>query len=355
MTCEEVRISLGSYVLGALDDEETAEVEAHLDTCAACRAELSELSGLPPLLARVSAEDIERAAAPPRAVLDGVFAGAASTPEAVPEAMPEAVPETVPEAVSLALDAVDAPPARRGRRSRVLLALAASVVVAAAGGTAWVSATMRGAETTAAGSAVAAPAQADQAGQGEMAPDQSAQDQSAQDASAQDQRAQDQKVQADKSAEALVEPFSAKEPPTPMSSANPSSAASSGPSAESSAGAVARKVQPPPAETPVTASPVPSEVRGSSGDVRIVVRLVPHDGGTQVVARVAGVPAGTVCTLRAVAKDGAVSTLGSWTVGRGEFRGQNMVLEGSTALRPGQIDRIELTDPAGRVLVTVSL
>lgn len=334
MTCEEVRISLGSYVLGALDDEETAEVEAHLDTCAACRAELSELSGLPPLLARVSAEDIERAAAPPRAVLDGVFAGAAAS-----------VPEAAPEAVPLAADAVDAPPARRGRRSRVLLALAASVVVAAAGGTAWVSATMRGTETTAAGSAVAAPAQADQAGQGEMAPDQSAQDQSA----------QDQKVQADKSAEALVEPFAAKEPPTPMSSANPSSGSSSAPSAESSAGAVARKVQPPPAETPVTGSPVPSEVRGSSGDVRIVVRLVPHDGGTQVVARVAGVPAGTVCTLRAVAKDGAVSTLGSWTVGRGEFRGQNMVLEGSTALRPGQIDRIELADPAGRVLVTVSL
>ncbi|MEU7693095.1 MULTISPECIES: anti-sigma factor [Microbispora] len=339
MTCEEVRISLGSYVLGALDDAETAEVEAHLDTCAACRAELSELSGLPPLLARVSAEDIERAAAPPRAVLDGVFAGATtSAPQAA---------QSVPEAVSLALDAVDAPPARRGRRSRVLLALAASVVVAAAGGTAWVSATLRGTETTtAAGSAAAAPAQADQAGQGEMAQDQSAQDQSAK-----DQRAQDQRVQADRSAEALVEPFAAKEPPTPMHSA----ASSSVPSAESSAGGVARKVQPPPAETPVAASPVPSEVRGSSGDVRIVVRLVPHDGGTQVVARVAGVPAGTVCTLRAVSKDGEVSTLGSWTVGRGELRGQNMVLEGSTALRPGQIDRIELTDSAGRVLVTVSL
>ncbi|GAB3153198.1 anti-sigma factor family protein [Microbispora hainanensis] len=322
MTCEEVRISLGSYVLGALDAEETAEVEAHLDTCAACRAELAELSGLPPLLARVSAEDIERAAAPPRAVLDGVFSGAASVPEAAPQA-------------------VDAAPARRGRRSRVLLALAASVVVAAAGGTAWVSATMRGTGTTVAGSAAAAPAQADQAGQGEMAQDRSAQDRSA----------QDRKVQADKSAEALVEPFAAKEPPTPMSSSRPSSA----PSAESSAGAVARKVQPPPAETPVAASPVPSEVRGSSGDVRITVRLVPHDGGTQVVARVAGVPAGTVCTLHAVSKDGAVSTLGSWTVGRGEFRGRNMVLEGSTALRPGQIDRIELADSAGRVLVAVSL
>ncbi|MFF4126853.1 anti-sigma factor family protein [Microbispora rosea] len=318
MTCEEVRISLGSYVLGALDAEETAEVEAHLDTCAACRAELAELSGLPPLLARVSAEDIERAAAPPRAVLDGVFAGAAAS-EPVP------VPETV---------AVVAAPARRGRRSRVLLALAASVVVAAVGGTAWVSAAQRGAESTA-----AAPAQASRASQGEMAKGHAAPDGAAQDQPAQDQSAQDQ------SAQALVEPFAAKEPPTPSAQS----------SAESSSGAVARKVEPSRAEAPVTASPVPSEARGSSGDVRIVVRLVPHDGGTQVVARAAGVPAGTVLTLRAVAKDGAVSTLGSWTVGRGEFRGQKMVLEGSTALRPGQIDRIELADSAGRVLVTARL
>ncbi|MEV4298673.1 anti-sigma factor family protein [Microbispora rosea] len=311
MTCEEVRISLGSYVLGALDAEETAEVEAHLDTCAACRAELAELSGLPPLLARVSAEDIERAAAPPRAVLDGVFAGAAASE-----------PVAAPAVVAVA-------PVRQGRRSRLLLALAASVVVAAVGGTAWVSAAQRGAESTAAGSAVAAPAQASRVSQGEMAKGHAAPDGVAQ----------------DQSAETLVEPFAAQESPAPSAQS----------SAESSAGAVARKVQPPAAETPVTASPVPSEARGSSGDVRIVVRLVPGDGGTQVVARVAGVPEGTVCTLRAVAKDGAVSTLGSWTVGRGEFRGQKMVLEGSTALRPGQIDRIELADSAGRVLATAML
>ncbi|WP_432869567.1 anti-sigma factor family protein [Microbispora rosea] len=316
MTCEEVRISLGAYVLGALDAEETAEVEAHLDTCAACRAELAELSGLPPLLARVSAEDIERAAAPPRAVLDSVFAGAAASE-------PAPAPETVAAA-----------PARSGRRSRVLLALAASVVVAAVGGTAWVSAAQRGAESTA-----AAPAQASRASQGEMAKGHAAQDQ-AQDQAAQDQAAQDQATQ-DQSADALVEPFAAQE--------------SLAPSAMASGGAVARKVEPSRAEATVTASPVPSEARGSSGDVRIVVRLVPHDGGTQVVARIAGVPAGTVCTLRAVAKDGAVSTLGSWTVGRGEFRGQKMVLEGSTALRPGQIDRIELADSAGRVLATARL
>ncbi|MGI5161506.1 anti-sigma factor family protein [Microbispora sp. CA-102843] len=306
MTCEEVRISLGAHVLGALDDEEAAEVEAHLETCAACRAELAELSGLPPLLARVSAEDIERAAAPPRAVLDGVFADVLAGAAAA---------EVAPAAVA---------PARRGRRSRVLLALAASVVVAAVGGTAWVSAAQNASERTAVGSAAAAPDLASRASQGEAS---------------QDQLAQAQAGQADQpSAEALQEPFFAPASPAP--------------SAASSKGAVARKVEPPRADATVTASP---EAGGRSGDVRMAVRLVPHDGGTQVVARVAGVPAGTVCTLRAVAKDGTVSTLGSWTVGRGEYRGQKMVLEGSTALRTGQIDRIELADSGGRVLVTARL
>ncbi|MCC5579691.1 zf-HC2 domain-containing protein [Microtetraspora sp. AC03309] len=103
MTCEDVRISLGVYVLGALDTEETAEVEAHLDDCPDCLAELAELSGLPPLLARVSEEDIRHAADPPREMLDRLLTA------------------TV----------------RRRRRSRVMLALAASVVVAALGGTTW--------------------------------------------------------------------------------------------------------------------------------------------------------------------------------------------------------------------------
>ncbi len=320
MTCEEVRISLGAYVLGALDAEETAEVEAHLETCAACRAELAELSGLPPLLARVSAEDIERAAAPPRAVLDGVFGDVLANADANANA------DTAAGA-----DAAVAPPvvasARRGRRSRVLLALAASVVVAAVGGTAWVSVAQKASDGTAVGSVAAAPDQASRAAQGQAAPAQAAQDQPGQADAAGTQAPP----------ELLVAP------------------ASPAPSAASSKGAVARKVEPSRAEATVTASPVPSEARGSSGDVRIVVRLVPHDGGTQVVARVAGVPAGTVCTLRAVAKDGTVSTLGSWTVGRGEYRGQKMVLEGSTALRPGQIDRIELADSGGRVLVTARL
>ncbi|MEU6560257.1 anti-sigma factor family protein [Nocardia nova] len=44
------------YVLGALDQQERLAYEAHLTTCAQCRAEVTELSGLPGLLSRVPAE-----------------------------------------------------------------------------------------------------------------------------------------------------------------------------------------------------------------------------------------------------------------------------------------------------------
>ena len=57
LDCEEARISLGVYVLGALDPAEQAAVDAHLAGCAECRAELVGLDGLPALLGMVSAED----------------------------------------------------------------------------------------------------------------------------------------------------------------------------------------------------------------------------------------------------------------------------------------------------------
>jgi predicted anti-sigma-YlaC factor YlaD len=57
--CESLeRLSLGAYVLGALDPVERAEVEAHLAGCAACRDALAELAGLPGMLSRVRLEDV---------------------------------------------------------------------------------------------------------------------------------------------------------------------------------------------------------------------------------------------------------------------------------------------------------
>jgi hypothetical protein len=57
MDCAETRLSLGVYVLGAIDPAERALVDAHLATCRDCRDELAGLAGLPALLARVSAEE----------------------------------------------------------------------------------------------------------------------------------------------------------------------------------------------------------------------------------------------------------------------------------------------------------
>lgn len=49
--CEAIRLELGAYVLGGLDAEDAAAVEAHLVACSLCRAELAELAELPSLLA----------------------------------------------------------------------------------------------------------------------------------------------------------------------------------------------------------------------------------------------------------------------------------------------------------------
>ena len=57
MNCQDTTMSLGVYLVGALDAEERAEVEAHLQECPACREELAELAGLPSMLERLSIDD----------------------------------------------------------------------------------------------------------------------------------------------------------------------------------------------------------------------------------------------------------------------------------------------------------
>jgi hypothetical protein len=62
MTCEETTLSLGAYLLGALEPEERRQVREHLSACPACAAEYADLKGLPAVLDRVSLEDLH---APP--------------------------------------------------------------------------------------------------------------------------------------------------------------------------------------------------------------------------------------------------------------------------------------------------
>jgi hypothetical protein len=68
--CSDIRISLGVYVLGAIDPAERAMVDAHVATCRDCRDELAGLAGLPALLARVNPDELSRidaeAGQPPR-------------------------------------------------------------------------------------------------------------------------------------------------------------------------------------------------------------------------------------------------------------------------------------------------
>lgn len=65
MTCDEARLALGSLVLGALGEQEASDVRAHLRSCAPCRAEYEELTGMPRLMGLVPIA--EAAAGPPEA------------------------------------------------------------------------------------------------------------------------------------------------------------------------------------------------------------------------------------------------------------------------------------------------
>lgn len=58
MTCPET-ITIGAYVLGALDVSERRAAEQHLETCAICRETLLQFAHLPGLLHAVPLDDIE--------------------------------------------------------------------------------------------------------------------------------------------------------------------------------------------------------------------------------------------------------------------------------------------------------
>ena len=58
LTCTEATHALGTYLVGALDPRERADVEAHLAHCPACRDELAGLAGLPGLMSRLTTEEV---------------------------------------------------------------------------------------------------------------------------------------------------------------------------------------------------------------------------------------------------------------------------------------------------------
>ena len=113
--CTDARLSLGVYVLGAIDPAERALVDGHLVTCRDCRDELAGLAGLPALLARVNPDEISRICAD-----DTVRAGSHAGPDDRP-------PE---ELIGTVLDLA----AARRRRTRWRFLATAAAVVAIAGG-----------------------------------------------------------------------------------------------------------------------------------------------------------------------------------------------------------------------------
>ena len=102
-----------AYVLGALSPEERRDFEEHLAGCSSCRAAVSELAGLPGLLAQVSPEDAALVAA--------------QTSQAV-EA--EALPKTL-------LSSRIADQRKRRRRLVTALVAVAAALVLIAGGIVW--------------------------------------------------------------------------------------------------------------------------------------------------------------------------------------------------------------------------
>lgn len=64
MTCQHT-ISLGAYVLGALDPGDRVTLEQHLGSCPSCRDELVRFAPLPGLLSHLAEEDLVEAEAAP--------------------------------------------------------------------------------------------------------------------------------------------------------------------------------------------------------------------------------------------------------------------------------------------------
>jgi predicted anti-sigma-YlaC factor YlaD len=125
--CAAVRLSLGVYVLGALDPGERAVTEAHLATCQACRDELVHLAGLPGLLGRLSLADMTTDAADD--VTSGMNVSGATNPGVNPGAEIEGVASG-----GNAVERAVAELARRRRATRRRLAVAAAALVIAVAG-----------------------------------------------------------------------------------------------------------------------------------------------------------------------------------------------------------------------------
>jgi hypothetical protein len=269
MTCDEVRMSLGAYVLGALEPEECVLVEAHLAECADCQAEFDELTGVSAFLGKVSESDVAQVGRPPQVVLDRLLSAKV----------------------------------KRRRMTRLMLSLAASVLVVALGGGIW--AMNRPVNE----SPTAAAAQSATAGSdGSSA-------------------AQDKSASADSAREA-EQPHALKASP---STSEPQIML--GPSAEQKPGEL--------------------RVEGTNkdGSVHATVTALAGEGGTRVKVVLSGVARGTHCRLDVIGPGGNRERAGNWIVVKTAHDEPDGFA--TTTMRPEEISRFEIATAGGRVLLSI--
>jgi len=113
-THTELRLSLGSYVLGSLDPADRAALDAHLPGCPACREELATYAALPALMSRLSIDQVRQ-----------------PTPTVPPTVLSRALNTVAAERNSTVTQL------RRWRRATVLSAAAATIVAVLFGATLW--------------------------------------------------------------------------------------------------------------------------------------------------------------------------------------------------------------------------
>ncbi|MFC1429941.1 anti-sigma factor [Streptacidiphilus sp. N1-3] len=121
--CQE-SVSLGAYLLGALDPDERRAMELHVAGCEQCRAELVELAPLPGLLRHTPFEELPETAAAAESLSplrEQSLPGPAPAPVPVPELMP------VPASGQVPVPAQHRRQRRRGLLTTAGLALAACV------------------------------------------------------------------------------------------------------------------------------------------------------------------------------------------------------------------------------------
>lgn len=258
MTCEEVRLALGAHALGALEPDEAMEIDTHLATCEACVSELMELEGVTAFLGKVSERDVELVSSPPRQVLDRMLTTRA----------------------------------RRNRRGRLLLTVAASAAVLAIGGTVWTTTQAR------------------------------------QDSGATSQAAPEARK------DTAQQPYLAAETPSAEADARTAKTTTGKPMPSSS----------------TTGREFPGENEARNFYATVVA--FPARGGTQLNVSVRNIPIGTTCSLVVYGKNGQKDTTESWVVHR-ETYAQKTVFGRQTTIPLDSIRRFEVVDAAGRTLVKI--